>query len=157
MRNLFRSGSVSQFILHGNVFDLVPTTAGDRLVGLKQFLDEVMFASYDVILHYDRGRGIRLSKGADDFGKWLEDLSGQEDARKLAALREPGKVLDLIDRYLLRTLNLRAVGGPGMKIAVVLDFAEFIVLRRYKAIVAEIQPSQNTQRERCVPAPQRLP
>ena len=24
MRNLFRSGSVAQFILHGNVFDLVP-------------------------------------------------------------------------------------------------------------------------------------
>ena len=24
MRNLFRSGSVAQFILHGNVFDFVP-------------------------------------------------------------------------------------------------------------------------------------
>ncbi len=139
MRDLFRSGSVAQFVLHGNVFDLVPAPApsapggpgsggpGQRLVPLRQYLDEVMFATYDVILHYDRGRGIRLSKGADDFGRWLEDNAGAEDARKLLALREPGKVLDILDRYLLRALNLRAVGGQALKIAVVLDFAEFIV------------------------------
>ncbi len=127
MRDLFRSGSVAQFILHGNVFDLVPTAADDRLVSIKDFLDKVMFSTYDVILHYDRGRGIHLTKGADDFGQWLEDAAGADDARKLASLREPGKVLDLIDRYLLRTLNLRAIGGQALKIAVVLDFAEFIV------------------------------
>jgi SpoVK/Ycf46/Vps4 family AAA+-type ATPase len=126
MRDLFRSGSVAQFVLHGNVFDLVPAQ-DDRLLPLKSFLDEVMFATYDVILHYDRGRGIRLTKGADDFGQWLEETAGADDARKLAMLREPGKVLDLIDRYLLRTLNLRAIGGPGRKIAVVIDFAEFVV------------------------------
>lgn len=126
MRDLFRSGSVSQFILHGNVFDLVPAN-GDRLLPLKQFLDEVMFGTYDVILHYDRGKGIRLSKGADDFAQWLEDAAGADDARKLIALREPGKVLDLIDRYLLRSLNLKAVGGQAKKIAVVIDFAAFVV------------------------------
>lgn len=125
MRDLFRSGSVAQFLLHGNVFDLVPH--GKRLLPLKQYLDEVMFGSYDVILHYDRGKGIRLSKGAEDFSQWLADVAGEDDARKLAALREPGKVLDLIDRYILRSLNLRAVGGQGVKIAVVIDFAEFVV------------------------------
>ena len=35
MRNLFRSGSVAQFILHGNVFDLVPF--GPKLLSLKAF------------------------------------------------------------------------------------------------------------------------
>jgi AAA+ superfamily predicted ATPase len=126
MRDLFRSGSVSQFILHGNVFDVVPAQ-GDRLLPLKQYLDEVMFGSYDVIIHFDRGKGVRLTRGADDFAQWLEDVAGPDDARKLIALREPGKVLDLIDRYLLRSLNLRAVGGQGKKIAVVIDFAEFVV------------------------------
>lgn len=126
MRDLFRSGSVSQFILHGSVFDVVPAN-GERLLPLRQFLDEIMFGSYDVILHYDRGKGVRLSKGADDFAQWLEDAAGPDDARKLIALREPGKVLDLVDRYLLRSLNLRAVGGQAKKIAVVIDFAEFVV------------------------------
>ena len=69
MRDLFKSGSVSQFILHGNLFDLVPTGAGggNRMLPLKSFLDEVMFASYDVVLQYDRGKGIRPTKGQDDW------------------------------------------------------------------------------------------
>src|ERR1700760_2031894 len=68
MRDLFRSGSIAQFILYGNIFDLVPAPSakgtvagaggtgqgGGRLVPLKQFLEEVMFAQYDVVLKYDR-------------------------------------------------------------------------------------------------------
>ena len=63
MRDLFRSGSVSQFIIHGNVFDVIAaeTAGGRRLLPLKAFLDEVMFANYDVVLQYDRSRGIRAS------------------------------------------------------------------------------------------------
>ncbi len=49
MRDLFRSGSVAQFLLHGNVFDVVPH--GDRQLSLKAFLDEAMFAGYDTVLH----------------------------------------------------------------------------------------------------------
>src|SRR5918996_1458114 len=57
MRDLFRAGSTAQFILHGNVFDVVP--ANGKQHSLKSFLDEVMFESFDVVLHYDRGKGIR--------------------------------------------------------------------------------------------------
>ena len=61
MRDLFRSGSVAQFILHGNVFDVIPH--GDRQLSLKAFLDEAMFAGYDTVLHYDRSRGVRATRG----------------------------------------------------------------------------------------------
>ena len=64
MRELFRSGSVAQFLLHGNVFDIVaaPGSSGEpRQLSLNAFLDEVMFEKYDIILHYDRGKGIRGS------------------------------------------------------------------------------------------------
>ncbi len=47
-------------------------------------------------------------------------------------LREPGAALELIDRYLLRTLNLQAIGEAGKaprRIAVVIEFAEFVVPR----------------------------
>ena len=105
MRDLFRSGSAAQFLLHGNVFDVVP--AGGRLLSLPAFLDEVMFASYDVVLRYDRSRGVRATRGAEDWGDWLQQALGRDD-KALSLLREPGSALELIDRYLLRTLNLQA-------------------------------------------------
>ncbi|MGB7157889.1 MAG: AAA family ATPase [Tepidisphaeraceae bacterium] len=127
MRDLFRAGSTAQFILHGNVFDVVP--ANGKQHSLKSFLDEVMFESFDVVLHYDRGKGIRATKGAEDYGKWLQDFAGEE-MRTFAQERRPGPALELMDRYLLRTLNLRAIGkGKVPGIAIVIDFAEFVVPR----------------------------
>lgn len=130
MSDLFRSGSVSQFILHGNIFDVVPaqTAGGNKLLSLNAYLDEVMFASYDVIIHYDRGKGVRLSKGAQDYADWLQQLAGDE-AQSLALTRESGKALELIDKYLLRTLNLANLdrSRAPRKIAVIIDFAEFVV------------------------------
>jgi AAA+ superfamily predicted ATPase len=146
MRDLFKSGSVSQFIIHGNIFDVIPAAPGDALrangaaafasrmaLSLPAFLDEVMFASYDVVLHYDRGHGIRATRGGDDWGDWLQQTFGG-DALKTAMLRESGPALELIDRYLLRTLNLKALakaqaGKAPQRIAVVLEFAEFVVPR----------------------------
>ena len=137
MRDLFRAGSTAQFILHGNVFDVVP--ANGKQHSLKSFLDEVMFESFDVVLHYDRGKGIRATKGAEDYGKWLHEFAGEE-MRTLAAERRPGPALELIDRYLLRTLNLKALGSRSpdaaaaskpapQRIAVIVEFAEFVVPR----------------------------
>ena len=146
MRDLFRSGSVAPFILHGNVFDMVPARVAPssggpavlKLLPLKNFLEEVMYAQYDVVIHYDRGKGIRCAKGTDDFCDWMETLS-DSDKPMIVRSREPAMALELIDRYLLRTLNLRAIhkdmktgagGGGGKcpeKIAVIIDFAQFVV------------------------------
>jgi hypothetical protein len=129
MRDLFRSGGCAQFILHGNVFDAVPQDG--RMLSLKTFLNDVMFAGYDVVLHYDRSRGVRAVKGAEDWNEWLRGALGDE-ARNQSYLREPGSALELIDRYLLRTLNLQAIGdkaASARKLAVVIDFAEFVVPR----------------------------
>ena len=130
MRDLFRSGSAAQFLLHGNVFDVVPSDG--RLLSLSAFLEQVMFASYDVVLRYDRSRGVRATKGADDWGDWLHNALGRE-ASSPTLMREPGAALELIDRYLLRTLNLQALpGAPAGKprrIAVIIEFAEFVVPR----------------------------
>ncbi len=133
MRDLFKSGSVAQFILHGNIFDLVATGAAPkkRLLSLKSFLDEVMFETYDIVLHYDRGRGIRPARGGEDWGEWLKQALGDQ-GNAITQTREPGVAMELIDRYLLRTLNLQALRGQqagGHRIAVVIDFSEFVVPR----------------------------
>jgi hypothetical protein len=129
MRDLFRSGACAQFILHGNIFDAVPQEG--RMLSVRSFLDEVMFTGYDVVLHYDRSRGVRAVKGGEDWGEWLRGALG-DDARNQTYLREPGSALELIDRYLLRTLNLQSIGDKDAatrKLAVVIDFAEFVVPR----------------------------
>jgi len=129
MRDLFRSGSIAQFLIHGNIFDVVGAEdATGRLLSVKAFLKSVMFESYDVVLEYDRGRGIRLTKGAEDWGEWLHQILGNEVAT--LQTREPGSALELIDRYLLRSLNLQAIRQEERrKIAVIIDFAEFVVPR----------------------------
>jgi AAA+ superfamily predicted ATPase len=134
MGDLFRSGSAAQFLVHGNVFDIVP--ADGKLLSLPAFLDEVMFASYDVVLRYDRSRGVRATRGGEDWGDWLQQSLGRE-SNAMSLLREPGSALELIDRYLLRTLNLRAIRAAGnesaaktpTRIAVIIEFAEFVVPR----------------------------
>ena len=129
MRDLFRSGSAAEFVVHGNVFDVLP--AGDKLLSLPAFLDEVMFGTYDVVLRYDRSRGVRATRGSADWNAWVEQAIGRE-ANAISLLREPGAALELIDRYLLRTLNLQAIGDAGrapQRIAVIIEFAEFVVPR----------------------------
>jgi ATPase family associated with various cellular activities (AAA) len=129
MRDLFRSGSAAQFLLHGSVFDIVPN--GGKLLSVPAFLEQVMFASYDVVLRYDRSRGVRATRGGEDWGDWLQNALGREAATQ-TLMREPGSALELIDRYLLRTLNLQALPGGGGKpkrIAVIIEFAEFVVPR----------------------------
>jgi AAA+ superfamily predicted ATPase len=128
MRDLFRSGSAAQFLLHGNVFDVVPSAG--RLLSVPSFLEQMMFATYDVVLRYDRSRGVRATRGADDWGDWLQSALGK-DASTLSLTREPGAALELIDRYLLRTLNLQGLPGATAprRIAVIIEFAEFVVPR----------------------------
>ena len=130
MRDLFRSGSSAQFLIHGNIFDIVPSEG--RLLSLPAFLETVMFGNYDVVLRYDRSRGVRATRGGEDWGEWLQSALGRE-ASSLTLTREPGSALELIDRYLLRTLNLQALSGgsgaPARRIAVIIEFAEFAVPR----------------------------
>src|SRR5919106_762785 len=108
MRDLFRSGSAAQFLIHGNVFDLVPH--GGRLLSLPAFLDEVMFGTYDVVLRYDRSRGVRASRGGEDWGGWLDQALGREGNLQ-SLLREPGSALELISEG-LRDLNDLVVDTP---------------------------------------------
>jgi AAA+ superfamily predicted ATPase len=130
MRDLFRSGSAAQFLLHGNVFDIVPS--GGKLLSVPVFLEQVMFSTYDVVLRYDRSRGVRATRGADDWGEWLQHALGRE-SNTMSLMREPGAALELIDRYLLRALNLQALpaapAATPKRIAVIIEFAEFVVPR----------------------------
>ncbi len=67
MRQVFKAGATSQFVLHGNVFDLVPAADGKGGVdwlSLTAFLSGTMFRPFDVVVRYDRGRGMSIEPPA---------------------------------------------------------------------------------------------
>ena len=71
--DLYESGARAQFILHGNVDDrlLLPVAGSTaRIVGLDTFLRERLLGSFDVVIGYDLGNGIRVEKGGDRFSEW---------------------------------------------------------------------------------------
>jgi hypothetical protein len=151
MRQIFRSGTTSQFVLYGNIFDLQPMVnaqGGTEYVSLRRFLAEALLAPFDVVLLYDRGKGIRVRKGGDHFHRFLKmfdtfqgtswaslpdtgpdkletlDLSGQLP-------RDPRRALELIDRFLRASLaRTRLVDGKPvpdpLKVAVIVDYAHYI-------------------------------
>lgn len=164
MRRLFRSGSTSQFVLHGNVHDLVPiersalgrTTSrrGDLVPGhvsLRRFLTLAMFDPFDVVIHYDRGRGIRIEKGAEHFQKFLQAFDAfrgtnwaklpvdavADGSLDLSATlpRDAVRALELIDRFVRGSQSLTRVDDDGrrhaapLKVAVLVEYAQFVMPR----------------------------
>ncbi|MBC8041957.1 MAG: ATP-binding protein [Rhizobacter sp.] len=149
LQDTFRAGAASQFILYGNTMDIVPhgeATVAQPL-SLKKYLADVMLAGFDTVITYDRGKGIRAVRGDKDWSEWLTSFTGNRAMELLAgSMREPLKALELIDLYILRSLNLQAIqqksatpkpasstaaSAPAttkaLKIAVIIDFAAFIV------------------------------
>lgn len=147
MSEIFKSGSVSQFLIHGNVGDWVTYTDDGNIkrLSLKDFLCNIMFAPFEVVLTYDRGHGIRALKGMDLFYTFLKthDAYHQTNYAALnnylnsenALPKEPRKAMAIIDRFirngLVRTTlnsNNQQVANP-MRIAVIIEYAQYLLPR----------------------------
>lgn len=121
--------TLSQFVLHGNVRDLVryekPGSDQITYIGLTQFLAKELFAARDIVLFYDRAAGIHFldhQEAQKDFNLALtghDSAFGTEYAGK--RLRNPSQVLPLLDNYF--RLRLRS----GKRIACIIDYAETII------------------------------
>src|SRR5258708_32243151 len=89
LRSRYLRGEASQFVLHGNVTDLV--VSGDRFIRMSDFLSEVLLApSKDVVIQYNVATGVR-------FSKKRANVPGLDD---LLALREADKILPALERVL---------------------------------------------------------
>jgi SpoVK/Ycf46/Vps4 family AAA+-type ATPase len=151
MREVFRSGATSQFVVSGNVFDLVPAPdgkGGTDHVSLTRFLTDVMFAPFDVVVQYDRGKGIRVPRGGAHFHRFLkafDTFQGTSWASlpdvgpdKMESLdlgnllpRDPKRAIELVDRFLraclmrTRVVEGKSVADP-LKVALLVPYAEFV-------------------------------
>lgn len=121
----YYSRTISMFVLHGNVRDLVPVRTGERteFVPLHRFLEKHLFGRRDLVLTYDRGGGLAFATPdmQADFRQALAGYDAFHGTRYSQGLpRNPDGVLSLLDNY----LRLRIIDGK--KIALIIDFAETI-------------------------------
>jgi SpoVK/Ycf46/Vps4 family AAA+-type ATPase len=118
--------TVSTFILHGDIRDVVPAEDrdGTRIYPpLRRFLTDDLFAARDVIVFYDRSAGIHFADPASqkDFNQALagqDTLAGTDYEGNLP--KAPDKVFELLEDYFrLRLSN-------GTRVACVIDYAETV-------------------------------
>jgi len=136
MREVFRAGTISQFLVWGNVFDLVPwrSEAGLKFLPMKEFLAQVVFGSFDVVLYYSRGAGLKPLKGQDEFHRYLKILDDWTQTTFTSGRlpREASQALEMMDSF-LRYSQTRTVVDKGqvvrspLRTAVLIDFVQYIV------------------------------
>jgi AAA+ superfamily predicted ATPase len=127
---LYFSRTTSVFVLHGNTYDLVPlgdVDGADRASfgSIPEFLTEQLFARWDVILHYDLGRGLRSFAGRND--KRLKDMVALVTKRigDLSTVKnDPTVIFPLLD--LVVRENIMAAPEKRLSIAVLVSHASFL-------------------------------
>ena len=120
--DLYESGAMSQFILHGNIGDrlVVASSQSCHLGSLDDFLKEVLLAKFDVVLGYDIGNGLRVEKGGDAFAQW--------PAMKGKALpTTPREAIQVLTHYLRFNANLAQLkSGNASRVAVIVRGVDLI-------------------------------
>ena len=119
--------TITQFILYGNVRDLVPTKdrEGNAVyLPLRDFLTHDLFAARDIVIFYDRSAGIHFSDrdSQADFNRALsgyDTIFGTDFAKKLP--KDPVRVFSVLENYFRTRL------ADGKRIACVIDYAETVV------------------------------
>lgn len=148
MAEIFKSGSISQFLLYGNTDDWVTYRDEDnnlKRLALRDFLSNVMFAPFEVVIAYDRGHGIRSLKGSDLFYAFLKTHDAYHQTNFVALTnhldsenalpKEPRKAMAIIDRFIRNGLIRSTTNSNGvlvsnpMRIAVIIEYAQYLLPR----------------------------
>jgi len=121
----YYSRTITMFVLHGNVRDLVGFRHDGALefCALSRFLRSGLFGQRDIVVTYDRGGGLSFAEPRmqEDFRQAISGYDQFHGTSYATALpRNPDGVLNLLDNY----LRLRI--ADGRKIALIVDFAETI-------------------------------
>ena len=122
----YLSKTLNQFILHGNVRDLVEVKQKESsdFRRFKSFLSDELFGSRNLVLFYDRSSGIHFRDDASkaDFNRALppaDRSSGSDASYKLP--KDPARVMGILESYFRIRIEEKK------SIACIIDFAETIV------------------------------
>ncbi len=121
------SGTTSVFLLHGNTNDLAPRgdATDDGYGTIADLLAEQLFGKWDLLLHYDLGRGLRAFAGRNEKRLQKMIATANEKIADLSTVKnDPGVVLALIDRFVRN--NIVAAPDRQLSFAVLIDQASFL-------------------------------
>lgn len=116
IKRKYMSQHVSQFILHGNINEIIQIKENDtvKYLRVKDFLNEEMFRYYDIVVYFDRAAGIRFKddrimggtgKMREDFLstlKMFDELSGSGFSQ---LSKEPERAFQILDTYFNLCVN----------------------------------------------------
>lgn len=128
LADLYFAGTSAMFLLHGNTNDLVLLGGSDkpRYGSLNEFLATQLFGRFDLVLGYDLAHGIKACAGGDaERQRQMVALMSRRLGDPERLPRDPTQALFLLDRLVLD--NLTSKDADRIRIAVVFDFASFIV------------------------------
>ena len=124
---LYFSGTTSAFVLYGNTYDFIrsPGRDGEEFVGLAEFLAEQLFGRWNLVLHYDLGRGLRVAAGRDEQRlKEMVTLANRKVGDLSTLSKEPSAAIGVLDRFVRN--NLMAVEADRLSMAVIVDQASYV-------------------------------
>ena len=132
LADLYYSGTISMFVLHGNVHDLIRCGDGEsngeaEYVSLADFLATQVFGSWDVVMSCDIGRGLRALSGGDSrrLQRMVQFATG---ALGLPTTwpRDPDKLLDAVEQLIQK--NVLEESPEQMKrLSFIFEHAQFLV------------------------------
>lgn len=121
----YLSRTINQFIIHGNVHDMVRVeSTPERFDRLKTFLADDFFGSRELVLFYDRATGIyfRDQNTQADFNRALtgrDTIAGTEYSKRLP--KDPVGAFSVLEQYIRTRLN------DKRSVALIIDHAETVV------------------------------
>lgn len=131
----YESHAASQFILAGNVADLMlipPAVNGGmvkaepkpddkpRLGTLTDFVTATLLPRFDVVVHYDLGNGIRVERGGEIVSQWPTFKSTP------TVPREPRLAVEYLTAYFRYLANLRLMGQKPVHVALFVKSAALV-------------------------------
>lgn len=128
----YRGGTIVEFLVHGNIHDLVPADLGGRptFVTLREFLARQLFPRRDHVVFYDPSRGIsfRDDETFGDFHRVMQAVDAAKGTKyaQVGAPRDPWRALDLIDRYMRAKVDPRG-GAEPKSVALIIEFGNLVV------------------------------
>jgi AAA+ superfamily predicted ATPase len=144
LADMYFSGSVCLFALHGNVHDLVAVSTGGKAeyTSLTGFLSQQLFGSWDIVFSYDLGRGLQLSAGPNpQRTQKMVELVAKYLGGRAAWPRDPDQVLAAMENVIQRNL-LEENPSERKRIAFLFEHAQYLLPAGGLSMLARGQASR---------------
>ncbi len=144
LADLYFSGSICLFVLHGNVHDIIPCPDGTKTTfcHLTEFLTRQVFGNWDVVFSYDLGQGLQVEAGPDGKRRQrMMEYAGSVLGAPKSWPRDADRVLGNWDTVIERNL-LESNQSARKRIAFLLEYSQYLVPAGGLSMLARGQASR---------------